>query len=143
MAVSVFGRDFVVKQLTQLFPREMNATMRRTTLALAKEARDKIRNRAPRRTGTLKKAIKHMRSRGRPGLVEAKVIVTKGSTERFDGFYWFFIEFGTVKKAARPFIAPVVKEMKPGYIPRLRKEVQKQVFKQLEKRAAKQRKGTK
>jgi len=142
MAVRVFGKDFVVRQLTQLFPRELKATMRRTTLAIAKEARDRIRSRAPKRTGTLKKAIRHKRARGLRDFIEAQVIITKGATEKNDGFYWHFLELGTVRMSARPFIAPVVKEMSPGYVPLMRKEIQKQVVKQLEKRAAKQRKGT-
>lgn len=82
--------------------------VRQTTWGIA----DKMRQRAPVRTGTLLTSI------------EARVPVLRGlngSVEiNGDAFYWRFIEYGTVNMSARPFIRPSGEEEQNPFIERLR-----------------------
>lgn len=64
---------------------------------------------APRLTGQLRNAI----SAKSPGLT-GRVLIGP------EAFYWRFLEYGTVKMAARPFIRPAGEAEEPVYIQRMR-----------------------
>lgn len=82
--------------------------VRQSTWAIA----DKMRKRAPVRSGTLLSSI------------DARVPVATGLTGRVfiegDAFYWRFLEYGTVKMTARPFVRPAAEEESNPYIERFR-----------------------
>ncbi len=137
--VEVFGLKFIEDQLAGFFPRESKAIMRRSTTKIAATIRNGMRKRAPRDSGTLRKAIVSKRKRGRPGLIEAAVYITKGLDAKHDAFYWHMVEYGTVHSRAQPFAQPVVESTRATYQGDLAKEIDRQVIKQMEKRAKRQR----
>jgi HK97 gp10 family phage protein len=64
---------------------------------------------APRETGLLRSSITAV-SRGLYGRV----------TVSGDAFYWRFVEYGTVKMAAKPFVRPSVEMEQPQFLERVR-----------------------
>lgn len=137
----VQGMDFVKDQLEGFLPRESVAVLRRTTTKIAANVRNDMRRRAPKVSGTLRKAIVSKRSRGSRNSIEAGVYVTKGAEAKNDAFYWFFVEYGTQHSPAKPFAAPAIEAARATYKDDLAKEIDRQVIKQMEKRALRQRIG--
>jgi HK97 gp10 family phage protein len=68
--------------------------------------------------GTLKRAIYSAQARRLSGLLQQvyQVGVVSGKRAKTgkskDGYYWRFVEFGTVKMAARPFLRPALEAKK-------------------------------
>ena len=94
--------------MQDIAPREARNLLRATVHGVAGVARDRIRARAPVDTGDLKKSIKVVRRRGAPNAPRSDVVA-----DRKTGFHWLFLEFGTVKAPARPFITPEVEALRP------------------------------
>lgn len=140
--------------LRELGPRAATNIARRVAVRIAKDARDRIRSRAPKKTGTLRRAIRHRRTRSKPGFADAVVYITHGSGQKNDAYYWHFLEFGTASSPARiinqgksdqrsvparravpakPFILPVVVEMRgelPGiYLREFGRQLEKELVK--------------
>lgn len=109
----VIGLPDLSETLTAVMPREAKNILRRTTYGLATVARDRIRERAPERTGRLKRSIKAKRDRGTSTEMAASVIADKSGGRSGSGFHAHFLEFGTVKMGAQPFINPAVEELRP------------------------------
>lgn len=136
------GSPFVRRQLKEFLPKESTAILRRATAAIARNVRDDIKSNAPRRTGTLRRAIVAKRQRGKKNrLIEAAVFITRGTAAKHDAFYWFFVEYGTQTATARPFVAPAVERAREFYRETLDFELSTQIRKQLEIRAKRQRLG--
>lgn len=138
-ALTVENLEDVTKTLGELAPRESRNINRRIVVRIARAVRDDVRAAArevvERRTGNLFKAIRSKRTRGRPDVFEAAVVVHLKKDGAPRAPHWHFIEFGTVKMKARPYIAPTVKEWEPQ-IPRVyRQEFGKQFEREMEKRA--------
>lgn len=133
------GMDFVRDQLEGFLPRESVAILRRTTVKIAANVRNDMRRNAPRRDGTLRRAIVSKRRRGTRDSIEAGVFITRGREAKHDAFYWYFVEYGTQHSVAKPFAAPAVERARASYRSDISKEVDRQVIKQLEKRAKRQR----
>ncbi|CDG20586.1 Gp10 [Xenorhabdus poinarii G6] len=107
------------RDLALLSKAENNKVLRRGTYAGAKILRDETRHRAPKRTGKLKRNIMAAnRKKQRDGTVSAGVYV-RGSNKSGtnsdtrmkkndprNAYYWRFLEKGTSKMAAKPFIDP-------------------------------------
>lgn len=129
------GLDFLKDQLEGFLPRETTAILRRTVTKIAAQVRNDIRAAAPKDTGTLRKAIRSKRNRGTRDEVEAGVYITTGKGAKHNAFYWHWIEFGTQRLPARPFVAPAAEKARAGYREALKSEVGRQVIKQLENRA--------
>ena len=100
--------------LENLAPRSMTNIMRNTVTDISRETRDEARSRVRQRTGTLRKAIKAKRRRGEPDVAAAGVYITKGSGEKHDAWYWHFIEWGTQKMSAMPFLTPAIEAIRGG-----------------------------
>lgn len=83
----------------------------------ATELRNDIRLDAPIDTGTLSRSIyvKVLRDRfGYPTAADVRIKTgRKAQKKKKDGFYWRFIEHGTVKMPARPFVKPAIERFKP------------------------------
>lgn len=123
-------RDFQAKL------REIPKTLRRRVLrnalaAGARIVRDEAKRRAPvlasenrqtpyRAIGTVRRAISVRTSKAdrREGNVGVFVNVrpakagTRGAKSPRDPFYWRFLEFGTSKMAARPFLRPAAQKLR-------------------------------
>lgn len=70
-------------------------------------------------TGRLARAIVSQRERDPGNLTESFVIRVKNGNSREDqkgAYYWRFLEFGTVKQAAQPFLRPAFELGKQGFI---------------------------
>ena len=136
IAVDIEGDREIKRALTELAPREARNVLRRTTLAATRKLRDDARRRAPKDQGVLRRAIRAKRDRGRPGSIEASVIITHGGDARFDAFYWRFLEYGTQKQSARPFMQPTFEAGKRETFRHFRNEFFPQFKREIEKRGA-------
>ncbi|MEQ1977453.1 HK97-gp10 family putative phage morphogenesis protein [Xenorhabdus sp. SGI240] len=107
------------RDLELLSKAESNKVLRKGTYAGAKILRDETRKRAPVRTGKLKKNIVATnRKTNRDGTISSGVYVrgsnksgtnsdpTMKKNDPRNAYYWRFLEKGTSKMAARPFIDP-------------------------------------
>ena len=108
--VKIHGMKDVRKTLTSVMPKEAINIARRSVVSMAKEVRDDIRGGAPKGEGSsrkdnLKKSIRSRRAKGAKDAAFADVFIHKDFTAKR---YWHFVEFGTVKTAAKAFITPVV-----------------------------------
>ena len=122
--VQVKGLDDLKRKLEQL-PKAMRMRVLRNALAAgAREVRDDARRNAPvltlgttlkapyRKPGTVKKAIAVRTSRADRKAGDVGVFVNvrpakkgqRGAKSKNDPFYWRWLEFGTRKMAARPFL---------------------------------------
>jgi len=137
--VEIEGAKFVRNTMKDLMPREARNIARRAVVAVARQVRDTARENAPRDSGTLKKAIRSRRSKGGRDKANAEVNVTTGTEARRDGWYWHFIEFGTTKMKAQPFIQPTLAEWRNKAAAAFETEWWGNFRKEMVKRAKKQR----
>lgn len=135
--VRIEGMDELKAKLTDVLPREARNILRRTTLKIASDVRDKVRQRSPVDTGNLKRSIKSKRDKGTPTNITSSVYVDRSGGKSGKGYHYHFVEFGTVKMPAQPFIVPTVEEMRPSLSEEYRKEFGAQFEKELQKRAKK------
>jgi HK97 gp10 family phage protein len=111
ITVKIEGLDKLKEALEQL-PKELQkGPLRSAVSASAKVVQDRARELASEDTGTLKRAIYRTRSRSGSSAVQETAIVgvRYGRPYRrrgLDAWYWRFLEFGTRKMAARPFLRP-------------------------------------
>jgi HK97 gp10 family phage protein len=99
VTITITGIGEVERILSEIAPRHAGNLMRATVLAVAGKVRDEARQNAPVATGKLKKAIKSKRKKSPPDEPRAEVFVQ-------DAYYWRFVEYGTVKRRAQPFLLP-------------------------------------
>jgi HK97 gp10 family phage protein len=103
------GYDDLFKLLGQLPERLAKNAMTGAPTAAAKLVRDEIRVNARARfplSRTLVRAIKHRRASTKGDDLRAFVFVERGTGAQYDAFYWRFLEYGTVKMGAKPFVRP-------------------------------------
>lgn len=98
----------ISNDLAALSKAENNRVLRQATRAAAVVIRDEARARAPRRTGKLARNIVVANGRTQNGDVVSGVnIRTKGKPSNpNNAFYWGFVELGTSRMAAHPFVRP-------------------------------------
>lgn len=112
--LSVDGLPDVEKTLRVLAPRESRNLTRRLVVRIARHVRDDVRAAletvVDRKTGNLFAAIRSKRERGASREeAEASVTINLKKASGKIGPHWHFIEFGTVKQKATPFIEPTVR----------------------------------
>ncbi|MGA9851844.1 MAG: HK97-gp10 family putative phage morphogenesis protein [Gammaproteobacteria bacterium] len=119
--IDIPGLSELYANLETLGPRIAKNIIRGGVYAMAKDVRDKIREGAPvlkpetlnphhRKAGALRDAITAARLRGQYGSVEAGVRIGRNA------FYWFFLEYGTVKMSAQAFVRPAWDSIKYGIV---------------------------
>lgn len=108
MSVDVIGLDDIQDILETMIPREANNLSKAFIHGLAQEAAKDIKSAVPVDLGGLRKSIKAKRRRGKPGKPVADVIATQGRGAKHNGFYWRFLEHGTMNSPQQSFVAPVV-----------------------------------
>ena len=113
VSLSIEGVDGVADVLGNLGPREARNLLRSAIHGVAAKVREEIRARAPRDEGILSRAIVAKRERIQGDRVASNVTITHGHGVKNDAYYWHFIEYGTVKMRARPFVRPAVEAMRP------------------------------
>lgn len=129
------GMQQLQETLGKVAPREGKRILNRTVTRIAAEMRKDARSRAPRRDGTLRKAIKSKRDRGSRDRVEASLRVTHGKNAKYDAFYWHFVEFGTAKQSPAPFITPAMENARARLKSNFHRHFFEQFQKEMQKRA--------
>jgi len=137
--VQVVGIEEINKILGDLIPKHARNLSKSVIHGLASETAKEAKARVPRKTGTLKKAIKAKRRRGKPGQPVSDVIIEQGKNAKNDGFYWFFVEYGTggpAPQQEQPFLRPA-KDLVQAEMPRVLDEQFTKKMKSLIKREQK------
>lgn len=137
--VTIEGLDTFAQALKLLPDNVSRKILRGAVAAAGKVIRDEAKSRAPVHTGsvaqghppagTLKRAIAQGRSNrfSRPGKEVYHVFVRNSAVAgskgkkivaggKFDAYYWRYIEFGTSKMSARPFMRPAFEAKKDAAI---------------------------
>jgi HK97 gp10 family phage protein len=116
-SVQIKGLDALAKALKELPDRVAKNGLRAAVYAGAKVIRDEAKLQALVATGTLKRAVilKQIPELSTKNKQTFFVTVRQGKKYRKQGkkgnlsqdaWYWRFVEFGTVKMSARPFLRP-------------------------------------
>ncbi len=126
------GFKELAQAMRQLPDRVAKNALRRAVSSAAAVVRNEARARAPVDTGEMKRDIQMKRDRDTKGQVSARYLVFvrsgkksrmagKGRNVNKDSFYWRFLEFGTVKMTAKPFMRPAFEAKKQEALEQLRK----------------------
>ena len=100
--------------LSEYAPKEAINLLRNTMRAVAVEYKKEAQRRAPtHRTLNLKKSLKVKKRKSRRHEPKFSVVFEHGKKARHDGFYWRFVEHGTVNSPAHPFLQPAIDAMIP------------------------------
>lgn len=119
--MKIEGLSELRKALLEL-PQELRkGPLRSAVSAGAKVVQDRARANAPVDSGTLRRAIYRTRSKSQSSAVQETAIVgirfgKKYQKRKQDAWYWRFIEFGTSKLPANPFMRPAFDTTKTGQI---------------------------
>lgn len=135
--MSIEGLDEVLENLTDVLPREAKNLARSTVHGIAGKVRTSMRQKAPRRKGTLRKAIVAVRRRGAQTQVASDVWINHGKGQKHDAWYWHFVEWGTQDQPAQPYINPTVEEITPKIPAIYRDEFGKRLEKLMARKASK------
>ena len=111
VTVRVDGLKELADKLRGMGPDLSRNALRAGVRAAAKLVKDDAAERVPVDTGTLKRALymKQIREKSSAWQQTFYVAVRRGKAQRkraLDAYYWRFVEFGTAKMAARPFLRP-------------------------------------
>lgn len=132
------GLQELDQMATRIAPRVAHRLARATVHKIAGEVRKRMRQKAPKDDGTLRKSIHTQRRRGTPTEAVSDVRISHGQNVKHDAWYWRFVEFGTVLRAGQPFVQPTIDEMTPK-IPQLyREEFGRRLERELEREHRKQ-----
>ena len=101
MRMSVTGTDEIGNLLEQIAPRHARNIMRATIHGIATEVRKDISQNAP--VGEKKRLRRGVKARRRKSPPDKPVSVVYFQK---DAYYWRFLEYGTVKMPAQPFVTP-------------------------------------
>ena len=136
MSIQIDGMEELTNILGNIAVRDARNLNRATIHTIATEIKKESRLRAPRDTGTLRKGIVAVRRRPRnPDRPFSDVNVTGGHGAKHDAFYWRFVEYGTVKKSARPFIQPAIQDVRPRVVGIYRQNLGKKLEAMLKRKA--------
>ncbi|MDD1979004.1 HK97-gp10 family putative phage morphogenesis protein [Pseudomonas tussilaginis] len=137
VSLEIVGLGDLQADLNQLAHSLANKVVRDAVVAGARVARDKARSNAPVRSGKLKKSLEAVRVKQgeSPGAAAAGVRVRRGRKGKGDQdpteapFYWKFLEHGTSKMRAHPFIRPAW----DGSLPEIERAVQEKLAEGIDK----------
>lgn len=106
------------RMLGEVAPRVAKNIARSTMYAVAKVARDHVRDEVPVATGNLKAGIKHRRTRAKAGSQDVSAEVYAERKQ----FYWRFVARGTAERTADPFDERALARLQPQ-LPNLLREM--------------------
>lgn len=117
LKVEVQGLKELEQKLLQMAPKLARNGLRASVAAGARVVVAEARKNVPVDTGTLRRAIYQKQIREQSSMTQQTffVGVRAGKREQKknrDGYYFPFIEFGTTKMAARPFMRPAFESTK-------------------------------
>ncbi len=127
--VKIKGLKELSQKMKQL-PKELRG--KTLNFAVRKGAtiiRDEAANRAPERTGVLKRSIVIRKRKVLNASNEAAqaVLVKKNAKSGGDPFYWRFVEFGTKNMAARPFMRRAFESLKFAVVEEIKSQLAKKI----------------
>lgn len=104
-------------KLEKDFPRVAKKEGLELVKKAATELRNDVKAAAPMRTGDLKRSVyvKLLRDKfGEPHAADVRIRTgKKEQAKNRDGFYWRFLEHGTVNMDAQPFVHPTIERFRP------------------------------
>ena len=108
MISSNIDNKALLKVLSQ-FPKNIQKNvMVGATRAAANIIRDEARRKVPKKSRTLEKSIVTIKRKSKLGEIKFSVTPSKGGKN--SGWYGHFIEFGTSKMSAKPFMRPAFEQ---------------------------------
>lgn len=138
--ITIHGLTDLKGDLKNLAPTETRQLLSRVVYRLGQIVRDKIRDAAPVRTGALRRSIKVRKNRPKGNYISCSVVADESGGRSGGGFYWHFLEFGTVNMSEQPFVSPSVEQVRPDAPKLLRQHFAPEYERQLQKRAKKAKK---
>lgn len=102
--LSITGADEIIKALNKLSKNVATNVMVGAIRSGANIVRDEARRIVPKDTKNLEKSITTIRRKGDKNTVQFSITPSKGG--RNDGWYGHFLELGTSKMSAKPFLRP-------------------------------------
>ena len=137
---NVEGFKEMAKKLRELGPRVARKHLRGATAKAATLIRKKARELAPVDTGEMRKDIQIKREKTSGDHVASYSVFTRGGKRSRlagrarnvdkDSFYWKFVEFGTAKMPAQPFMRPAFEAEKENAVDALGAELDKRIQKE-------------
>lgn len=126
------GIKDIQEVLDTLTPRHARNISKNTIYGVASELRNEVRAAAPVHEGELKRSVSARNEKSPPDQ-PVSIVYFKPQ-----GFHWRFVEHGTVKQPAAPFVTPAVNRMRsrlPQIInEKFTKALEKAVARELKKR---------
>lgn len=115
----ISGLTELMAKFDQIPDRMQKNILKSAIRAGANTIKDEAKKRIPVDTGNLKKALKVFDSspRSDKNLVRFNVGFTVGKKARNDGYYAKFVEYGTSKTKAQPFLRPALDASKDKILP--------------------------
>jgi HK97 gp10 family phage protein len=134
VTLRVDGLSDLQEKLRQLGPRLSRNGLRSAVNAGAQVIRREVKARAPSDTGTMQRAIYVKQIREKSSDVQQTFFVGVRSGKRFqkkglDAYYWRYVEFGTRKMAARPFIRPAFEAKKSAAVEAIKAKLAERIEK--------------
>jgi len=130
--IEIKGIDELLKNLRKLPERVQNRVVVGAIRASAKPLISEARARVPVNTGNLKKSIGVTKRRSKnKNIIHFSVSPRKGG--KYNGFYGHFLEFGTSKMSARPFLRPAFEAKGEETIEAAKQYMAKRIDKELSK----------
>lgn len=110
MSAEVRGLEELIKKLNDLPKKLENRVIRAAVRQGANIIKEKAQSYVPENTGALKKSIKVSGAKAKPGVISFKIRPTNNTKKGISVFYGRFIENGTSKMVAKPFMRPAFDE---------------------------------
>ena len=122
ITTEVLGLEELDRKFNELLQVSKKATMRKALNAGIKPIKDEVKNRAPVKSGVLKSAIrsKQMTKTKYPSV---------GIYVQGKAYYWYFIEHGTSKMSAAPFLRPAVDAKHEEGVEKFKERLSKEIDK--------------
>ena len=137
VTMKIGGLRELQAKLQQMAPNVARNGLRAATSAGAALIRDEAKARAPVDTGEMKRDIQMKRDRESATYRAVySVYVRAGKKSRLSGkargvdkdsYYWRFVEFGTCKMAARPFMRPAFEAQKEAAVEAIRDKLAQRI----------------
>lgn len=134
VSMQVFGLDELSKKLKEMPIKLAKNGLRAAVNAGAEVIRKDAVARVPVLTGRLKKAIYKKQIREQSNNVQQTFFVGARNGKKYrkankDAYYWRFLEFGTSKMAAKPFLRPAFDTKKTQAVDAIAKKLKERIEK--------------
>lgn len=133
MVSATFDNEALLNALKQFPINIQKNVMTGAIRAGANVIRDEARKRVAKRTRNLEKSIKTIKRKAERNQIKFTVTPAKGRSEKYDGWYAHFIEFGTVNQPAQPFMRPAFEQSNNESLNAAKKYIADRIPKEVEK----------